>query len=265
MSKKTGDTAIFDYGYISENQIKSSGIKHGTERDVYGHINKCYYIDTFYQDNKYCSLIATWDLKTSINNGNSSSKRVISFEFQKKYNALIYYYPCPRDEIVIVYADDDHTYINTSNTSISLFMVGCCNPAYIQKCKFSKHDGGTSGRGIPNAGTIVGHLGKIGSALSDTWSILSDTADVISNYNFNNSTKEYEMYSIHGNYTKQVGSKYSPVLYKKYSLLEVDAVLNNVYVSSDNKIFFQIRTMILSSPSANQNVTVNFGGSQQLV
>ena len=24
MSKKTGDTAIFDYGYISENQIKSS-------------------------------------------------------------------------------------------------------------------------------------------------------------------------------------------------------------------------------------------------
>ncbi len=73
------------------------------------------------------------------------------------------------------------------------------------------------------------------------------------------------MYSIHGNYTKQVGSKYSPVLYKKYSLLEVNAVLNNVYVSSDNKIFFQIRTMILSSPSANQNVTVNFGGSQQLV
>ena len=43
MSKKTGDTAIFDYGYISENQIKSSGIKYGTKRDVYGHINKCYY------------------------------------------------------------------------------------------------------------------------------------------------------------------------------------------------------------------------------
>lgn len=119
--------------------------------------------------------------------------------------------------------------------------------------------------GVPYAGTILGHLGKIGSALSDTWSILSDTADIISNYNFNNSTKEYEMYSACGNYTKQVGSKFSPVLYKKYSLLEVDAVLNNVYMSSDNKIFFQIRTTILSSPSANGNVTVNFGGSQQLI
>lgn len=92
-----------------------------------------------------------------------------------------------------------------------------------------------------------------------------DTADIISNYNFNNSTKEYEMYSACGNYTKQVGKKFSPVLYKKYSLLEVDAVLNNVYMSSDNKIFFQIRTTILSSPSANGNVTVNFGGSQQLI
>ncbi len=88
MSKKTGDTAIFDYGVISENQIKSSGIKYGTKRDVYGNISKCYYIDTFYQDNKYCSLVAGWDLTTGINRGNTSSNRVVSFEFQKNITLL---------------------------------------------------------------------------------------------------------------------------------------------------------------------------------
>ena len=265
MSRKNENEAIFEYGGITESQIKSSGIKYGTKRDLYGHINKCYYIDTFYQDNVYCSLVAIWELKTSLNSGSGSSDRVVSFEFQKEYNAFVYYYPHPRDEIVVVYADDNHTYITTSNTNISMFMVGCCNSAYISKCKFSKHDGGTEESGILYVGTILGRLGTIGSSLSDTWSILSDTTDIISNYNFNKFTNEYEMYSVYGNYTKQVGSEYSPVLYKRFSLLKVDAVLKNVNACSDNKIFYQIRTTILSSPSANGNITVNFGGSQQLI
>lgn len=248
---------IFDY--LPQSAVKKTGTKFCTIKDVNGTPSKAYYVDTIYQDNIYYSVIAIWDLIPVLDYAaNDLTKRVVSFEFKRAYNAFAYYYPTP-NEISVVYTDDNSAYVLTTNTQISMVLTGC-HSAYIKKCLFENNLGGSESANYAwIVDTVLGLFDDTYSYISDAFNILSETFNTVSNAYYNKATKEYELSSNGNLVTKAIGSTYKAALYKKYSLLKMRATLNNVTVYNTSRVFCQVQTSATRISGSNR--TIYFGGS----
>ena len=249
------------FSLISESLVKSSGIKSSTIKSANGYPALAYIVDSCYAgDNLYISKIAIWNLTPNILTTNAPN-RIIEFMCQKSYNAFVYYY-VDSDSIEVVYAPDDSTYVTTNNTQISVNLVGC-HTAYIDKCTFEVSLGGGSTQSTNLTGTLLGILSKPLSNILNVYSVLKESAHIIQNYNYNNAKNQYELYPQNGLVTKQVGSTYTGVWYKKYSLLKTRCILENVSFCPTSRIYCQIQTKALSTFAGDKEF--RFGGSIPLI
>ena len=102
-------------------------------------------------------------------------------------------------------------------------------------------------------------LGDTVSNLLDGFSFLSDTINTLSNYMFDKDKNEYMLYPECNLVTKQVGSTFKSALNKKYALLKLRAILNNVTVYPTSKIFCQVQTTVTRILGG--QTCIYFGGS----
>lgn len=262
------------FATIPQSVVKQSGSEYCTIKDVYGRPATAYYKDTMlYYDGTYISKIAIWSLNPTITSAQNAD-RLVEFTYQKTYNAFVYYYP-NTDTIRVVYCDNDQTYVVTSNTQISLNLVGC-HTAYINRCSFEVCLGGNNTgdvdflddalSGLGYATSSIKVLGKLVGVVSNIYagfSFLNEVADAITNYNYSNATHEYSFYPECNLVTKQVGSTFEPVLGYKNSLLKIRATLDNVTIYPNSAVFCQVQTKVLSTFAGN-NETIYIGGPTAL-
>lgn len=269
-SSISGDTYNI-FATIPQYAVKRSGSEYCTIKDAYGRPATAYYKDTLLDyDGCYKSRIAIWSLNPSITSAQNAD-RLVEFTYQKAYNAFVYYYPST-DKIKVIYCDNDQTYVVTSNTQISLNLVGC-HTAYVDKCSFEVCLGGNNTGNVDfldDALSALGYatsnikvLGKLVSVVSNIYagfSFLNEVADAITNYNYSKATHEYSFYPECNLVTKQVGSTFEPVLGYKNSLLKIRATLDNVTIYPNSAVFCQVKTKVLSTFAGN-NETIYVGGS----
>lgn len=253
-----GDTHYI-FESIPESIVKNVGDQYCTLKNVNGEPSLAYYKDTIYQNGYYATAIAIWDISPDLSNGTTqNNKRVVTLEFKKAYNVFTYYYP-NSNEIQVLFSDDNSSYIMNTHTQISIKLTGC-QTAYIENCSFEMSLGGSNGSS--NSWVLERLLGLLGDTVSnllDVYSFLSDSVNTISNYMFDKNRNEYMLHPECNLVTKQVGSTFKSALNKKYALLKVRAILNNVTVYPTSKIFCQAQTTV-SRISGGQRC-VYFGGS----
>ena len=258
-SSISGDTYNI-FATIPQSAVKKSGSECCTIKDVYGRPTTAYYKDTLrYYDGSYISKIAIWSLNPVINSAQNAD-RLVEFTYQKAYNAFVYYYPST-DIIKVVYCDDSHTYVVTSNTQISLNLVGC-HTAYISRCSFEVGTGNDTNE-IDLTEALLGVLKYPLSIIADAYNVLSMTSDIITNYNFNQAENEYALYPECGMVAKQVGSTYKPVLSFKNAFLKIRCTLDNVTIYPTSKLYYQIETKVISAFNGGIE-TIHLGGSEYL-
>ncbi len=262
------------FATIPQSAVKRSGSEYCTIKDIYGRPTAAYYKDTLFDYNgTYISKIAIWSLNPTISSAQNAD-RLIEFTYQKAYNAFVYYYPST-DKIQVVYCDNNKTYVVTSNTQISLNLVGC-QSAYVDKCSFEVCLGGNNTSNVnflDDALSALGYatssikiLGKLASIVSNIYSgfsFLNEVSNTITNYSYNKATHEYFFHPTCNLVTKQVGSTFQPVLGYKNSFLKIKATLDNVTVYHNSAIYYQVRTKVLSNFDG-ENETICIGGSTPL-
>lgn len=272
-SSISGDTYNI-FATIPQSAVKRSGSECCTIKDIYGRPTTAYYKDTLRDyDGTYISKVAIWTLNPAISSAQNAD-RLVEFTYQKAYNAFVYYYPST-DRIQVVYCDNDQTYVVTSNTQISLNLVGC-HTAYINRCSFEVCLGGNNTGNVDfldDALSALGYatssikvLGKLVGVVSNIYagfSFLSEVSDAITNYNYSKATHEYSFYPECNLVTKQVGSTFQPVLGYKNSLLKIRATLDNVTIYPNSAIYCQVQTKVLSTFAGN-NETIYIGGPTAL-
>lgn len=268
-----GDTNNI-FATIPQSAVKHSGSQYCTIKDVYGRPATAYYKDTMQDyDGKYISKIAVWSLNPVISSAQNAD-RLVEFTYQKAYNAFVYYYPST-DKIKVVYCDDDHTYVVTTNTQISINLVGC-QSAYINKCSFEVSLGGSDTDNVDfiddalaalgyatSEIKIVGKLADVVSNIYAGYSFLNDVSDAITNFNYNKTKHEYSFFPKCNLVTKQVGSTFKHALGNKNSLLKIRSTLDNVTVYFNSAIYCQVQTKVLSTFAGN-NESICIGGSMDL-
>lgn len=276
-SSISGDTYNI-FANISQSLVKRSGSAHSTLYETDGNIMGAYYKDTmYYSSNCYISKIAIWELDPNIgetSNDSNNSDRLVEFIFKKAYNAFVYYYT-DSDQIKVVYCPDDQTYVVTSETQISVNLVGC-QTAYINSCTFEVDLGGRNDDNFQPLQTvldalaggvskfkILGKLMPILSNIAAAFGFLSDIADVITNYNYDSKSYNYAFHPECNLVTKQVGSTFYPVLGFKNSSLKLRAILNNVTFCPNSRVGFQIYTRVLSNFAGNDEF-IYLGGTKSL-
>ena len=272
-SSISGDTDNI-FATIPQSAVKRSGSECCTIKDIYGRPITAYYKDTLRDyDGTYISKVAIWTLNPAISSAQNAD-RLVEFTYQKAYNAFVYYYPST-DRIQVVNCAKDQTYVITSNTQISINLVGC-QSAYIDTCSFEVCLGGDDTEDVDflddalsalglvvDENSILGKLTTVTSNIYAGFSFLSDVANAIKNYNYNKATHEYLFYPECNLVTKQVGSTFQPVLGYKNSLLKIRATLENVTIYPNSAIYFQVQTKVLSTFAGN-NETIYIGGSTPL-
>lgn len=267
-----GDTYNI-FATIPQSSVKSVGSRYCTIKDA-EEPAAAYFTDTTYDSGLgfYMSYIAIWNLDADIQKySGDSSRRVVEFEYKRAYNAIVYYYP-DEDTIEVVYADDNYSYIATSQTQISINLVGE-QTAYIENCSFEVCLGGKNNNnnfsffdaalGGLSKVKIVGALASKISKIRAVYSTLTEIANTITNYNYDKEENKYKFYSKNGLYTKQAGSTFYPTISKKNSALKLRAILSNVNVYSDSAVYFQVETTVLSV-FAGGNRVIRFGGAKSL-
>lgn len=262
------------FATIPQSAVKRSGSECCTLKDVYGRPTTAYYKDTLRDyDGTYISKIAIWSLNPVISSAQNAD-RLVEFTCQKAYNAFVYYYP-NTDVIQVVYCDNNQTYVVTSNTQISINLVGC-QSAYVDKCSFEVCLGGNNTWNVDfldEALSALGYatssikiLGKLAGVVSNIYAVfsfLSEVSDAITNYNYSEATHEYSFYPECNLVTKQVGSTFRPVLGYKNSFLKIRATLDNVTIYPNSAIYCQVQTKVLSTFAGN-NETIYIGGPATL-
>ena len=218
-----------------------------------------YMQDYLEQRGYYATAIAIWDISPDLSNSTThTNKRVVTLEFKKAYNVFTYYYP-NSNEIHVLFSDENSSYIMNTHTQISIKLTGC-QTAYIENCSFEMSLGGSNGSSNSWAlERLLGLLGDTISNLLDVYSFLSDAINTISNYMFDKNKNEYILYPECNLVTKQVGSTFKSALNKKYALLKVRAILNNVTVYPTSRIFCQAQTTVTRISGG--QTCVYFGGS----
>lgn len=224
-------------------------------------------------DGTYLSAIAIWSLNPVITSAQNAD-RLVEFSYQKEYNAFTIYDP-RTDIIQVFHCNDNETYVVTTNTQISLNLVGC-HTAYINRCSFEVCLGGNNTGNVDfldDALSALGYatssikvLGKLVGVVSNIYagfSFLSEVSDAITNYNYSKATHEYSFYPECNLVTKQVGSTFQPVLGYKNSLLKIRATLDNVTIYPNSAIYCQVQTKVLSTFAGN-NETIYIGGPTAL-
>ncbi len=264
VSKMRSSVSGDDYNIfatIPQSAVKRSGSECCTLKDVYGRPTTAYYKDTLRDyDGTYISKIAIWSLNPVIDSAQNAD-RLVEFTYQKAYNALTIYNPST-DIIQVMYCDNDRTYVSTSQTQISLNLVGC-HTAYINRCSFEVCTGGNNTNEVDLTGTLLGVLKYPLSIIADVYSVLSTASDIITNYNLNQAENEYVLYPECGMVTKQVGSTYQPVLGFKNAFLKIRCTLDNVTIYPTSKLYYQVETKVLSTFNGG-NETIYLGGSEYL-
>lgn len=252
-----GDTHYI-FESIPESIVKNVGDQYCTLNNVNGEPSLAYYKDTIYQNGYYATAIAIWDISPDLSNSTHTNKRVATLEFKKAYNVFTYYYP-NSNEIHVLFSDENSSYIMNTHTQISIKLTGC-QTAYIENCSFEMSFGGSNGSSNSWAlERLLGLLGDTVSNLLDVYSFLSDAINTISNYMFDKNKNEYILYPECNLVTKQVGSTFKSALNKKYALLKVRAILNNVTVYPTSRIFCQAQTTVTRISGG--QTSVYFGGS----
>ena len=253
-----GDTHYI-FESIPESIVKNVGDQYCTLKNVNGEPSLAYYKDTIYQNGYYATAIAIWDISPDLSNSTThTNKRVVTLEFKKAYNVFTYYYP-NSNEIHVLFSDENSSYIMNTHTQISIKLTGC-QTAYIENCSFEMSLGGSNGSSNSWAlERLLGLLGDTISNLLDVYSFLSDAINTISNYMFDKNKNEYILYPECNLVTKQVGSTFKSALNKKYALLKVRAILNNVTVYPTSRIFCQAQTTVTRISGG--QTCVYFGGS----
>ena len=259
--------------YFPESYVKSSGCRTNTKADMDGRIYAGYHLDTFYDSplNKYYTAGAVWNFNYSVGPVyGQPTQRIAEFEFRKTHNFFIYY-SVKQDAITVAIASADTTHVITDKTTPSIKLAGKKNYAYIDKYYFEMCEGGTSGEietsALSMAVTLLGKRFKKLATVSTAFGFLSDAAHMISGYNFNQALKEYEIYQPDGQYAKQIGSTYAPILGKKESALKVRAKLLDVMPAPDGKaeIYFQVQTNVKDCIRTGNEEPIWFYFGQELI
>lgn len=248
----TGDTYMIVNNFFSESILKSAGCRTSTKADTSGVIFAGYHTDTYYDSalGRYYTAGAIWYFTYPVSSiSGQPTQRMAEFEFRKIHNFFATYY-VSQDKIVVSYPSDNSTHVITDETLISIKLSGSNNSAYFDKYYFEMCEGGSGGTTplpISSAVTLLGKRFPVISTVSEIFGYLTD-AMTLGNYIFDNSLKEYQIGQSTNKYAKQIGSTYSPLLYKKNSALNVRAKLINVTFAPNKnpKIYFQAQTWVRS-------------------
>ena len=239
---------------IPQSAVKRVGSECCTVEDVDGSPAAAYYKYTTYEFNCYCTRLVIWNLNDNIHyTSGDATGRVVEFEHKCDYNAVVKYYP-QIDDIEVFYSDDNHSYLPTFDTQISVNLTGC-QSAYISVATFETCMGGSEesdymdsvltvlGWVLPET-HVLGKMVKVISNIADAYSVLEDGVDFLENYVFDEDTHQYYFHPRCGLVTKQVGTTFEPTLYKKNYSLKIRAIVDNVTIYPTSMVSFQIRTTV---------------------